>query len=168
MNTSKMIVTNGTISFDLNTEISKAEMFKIAVESGFEGGKTSFMNLLNGKTSEVKGFSIKPVVIEVAKETNLSDFNPTLVLANLSTVTGMEVKIKEAKTETYGTVNGKYGRTQLNPLAKGGYSLMFFPKKGWHETEVQALLNDGEIKGQYLKLGKKTEAETIALLNTLA
>lgn len=124
MKTIKTIITNGSVSFELNTEVSKAEMFRIAQEAGFQGGKTSFMNLLSGKTETACGFTMKDqIVVDQAVVAKSSD------KVSMLKMFGLDIHIVEAKTETYGTLNVGKGRVQLNPLNNGTYSVMVFPKK---------------------------------------
>lgn len=124
MKTIKTIITNGSVSFELNTEVSKAEMFRIAQEAGFQGGKTSFMNLLSGKTETACGFTMKDqIVVDQAVVAKSSD------KVSMLKMFGLNIHIVEAKTETYGTLNVGKGRVQLNPLNNGTYSVMVFPKK---------------------------------------
>ena len=123
MKTIKTIITNGSVSFELNTEVSKAEMFRIAQEAGFQGGKTSFMNLLSGKTETACGFTMKDqIVVDQAVVAKSSD------KVSMLKMFGLDIHIVEAKTETYGTLNVGKGRVQLNPLNNGTYSVMVFPK----------------------------------------
>ncbi|WPJ48864.1 hypothetical protein RCIP0012_00082 [Klebsiella phage RCIP0012] len=162
MKTIKTIITNGSVSFELNTEVSKAEMFRIAQEAGFQGGKTSFMNLLSGKTEVACGFTMKDqIVVDQAVVAKSSD------KVSMLKMFGLNIHIVEAKTETYGTLNVGKGRVQLNPLNNGTYSVMVFPKKGYDNTDILNAVG-GDSKSQYVKMGKMTLIEVQNMIERLA
>lgn len=162
MKTIKTIITNGSVSFELNTEVSKAEMFRIAQEAGFQGGKTSFMNLLSGKTEIACGFTMKDqIVVDQAVVAKSSD------KVSMLKMFGLNIHIVDAKTETYGTLNVGKGRVQLNPLNNGTYSVMVFPKKGYDNTDILNAVG-GESKSQYVKMGKLTLIEVQNMIERLA
>lgn len=162
MKTIKTIITNGSVSFELNTEVSKAEMFRIAQEAGFQGGKTSFMNLLSGKTETACGFTMKDqIVVDQAVVAKSSD------KVSMLKMFGLNIHIVEAKTETYGTLNVGKGRVQLNPLNNGTYSVMVFPKKGYDNTDILNAVG-GDSKSQYVKMGKMTLIEVQNMIERLA
>ncbi|QBQ78846.1 hypothetical protein HOV43_gp018 [Escherichia phage vB_EcoM_KWBSE43-6] len=162
MKTIKTIITNGSVSFELNTEVSKAEMFRIAQEAGFQGGKTSFMNLLSGKTETACGFTMKDqIVVDQAVVSKSSD------KVSMLKMFGLNIHIVEAKTETYGTLNVGKGRVQLNPLNNGTYSVMVFPKKGYDNTDILNAVG-GDSKSQYVKMGKLTLIEVQNMIERLA
>lgn len=162
MKTIKTIITNGSVSFELNTEVSKAEMFRIAQEAGFQGGKTSFMNLLSGKTETACGFTMKDqIVVDQAVVAKSSD------KVSMLKMFGLDIHIVEAKTETYGTLNVGKGRVQLNPLNNGTYSVMVFPKKGYDNTDILNAVG-GDSKSQYVKMGKLTLIEVQNMIERLA
>ena len=162
MKTIKTIITNGSVSFELNTEVSKAEMFRIAQEAGFQGGKTSFMNLLSGKTETACGFTMKDqIVVDQAVVAKSSD------KVSMLKMFGLNIHIVEAKTETYGTLNVGKGRVQLNPLNNGTYSVMVFPKKGYDNTDILKAVG-GDSKSQYVKMGKLTLIEVQKMIERLA
>ncbi|UPW36094.1 hypothetical protein T751_00071 [Klebsiella phage T751] len=162
MKTIKTIITNGSVSFELNTEVSKAEMFRIAQEAGFQGGKTSFMNLLSGKTETACGFTMKDqIVVDQAVVSKSSD------KVSMLKMFGLNIHIVEAKTETYGTLNVGKGRVQLNPLNNGTYSVMVFPKKGYDNTDILKAVG-GDSKSQYVKMGKLTLIEVQNMIERLA
>ncbi len=162
MKTIKTIITNGSVSFELNTEVSKAEMFRIAQEAGFQGGKTSFMNLLSGKTEIACGFTMKDqIVVDQAVVAKSSD------KVSMLKMFGLNIHIVEAKTETYGTLNVGKGRVQLNPLNNGTYSVMVFPKKGYDNTDILNAVG-GDSKSQYVKMGKLTLIEVQNMIERLA
>lgn len=162
MKTIKTIITNGSVSFELNTEVSKAEMFRIAQEAGFQGGKTSFMNLLSGKTETACGFTMKDqIVVDQAVVAKSSD------KVSMLKMFGLDIHIVEAKTETYGTLIVGKGRVQLNPLNNGTYSVMVFPKKGYDNTDILKAVG-GDSKSQYVKMGKLTLIEVQNMIERLA
>ena len=162
MKTIKTIITNGSVSFELNTEVSKAEMFRIAQEAGFQGGKTSFMNLISGKTEVACGFTMKDqIVVDQAVVAKSSD------KVSMLKMFGLNIHIVEAKTETYGTLNVGKGRVQLNPLNNGTYSVMVFPKKGYDNTDILNAVG-GDSKSQYVKMGKLTLIEVQNMIERLA
>lgn len=162
MKTIKTIITNGSVSFELNTEVSKTEMFRIAQEAGFQGGKTSFMNLLSGKTETACGFTMKDqIVVDQAVVSKSSD------KVSMLKMFGLNIHIVEAKTETYGTLNVGKGRVQLNPLNNGTYSVMVFPKKGYDNTDILKAVG-GDSKSQYVKMGKLTLIEVQNMIERLA
>ncbi len=162
MATTKTLITNGSVSFELNTEVSKAEMFRIAQEAGFQGGKTSFMNLLSGKTETACGFTMKDqIVVDQAVVAKSSD------KVSMLKMFGLNIHIVEAKTETYGTLNVGKGRVQLNPLNNGTYSVMVFPKKGYDNTDILKAVG-GDSKSQYVKMGKLTAKDVQTLVGKLA
>lgn len=162
MKTIKTIITNGSVSFELNTEVSKAEMFRIAQEAGFQGGKTSFMNLLSGKTEIACGFTMKDqIVVDQAVVAKSSD------KVSMLKMFGLNIHIVEAKTETYGTLNVGKGRVQLNPLNNGTYSVMVFPKKGYDNSDILNAVG-GDSKSQYVKMGKLTLIEVQNMIERLA
>ncbi|HIC4115681.1 TPA: hypothetical protein ACW4JH_000104 [Salmonella enterica] len=162
MATTKTLITNGTISFELNTEVAKVEMFRIAQAAGFTGGKTSFMNLLNGKVKSTNGFTlVEQVVVDKAVVAKTAD--KVGMLKNL----GHDIHIVEASTETYGTIVVGKGRIQLNPLNNGSFSVMVFPKKGYDNTDIVKAVG-GEAKAQYVKMGKLSADAVEALVSKLA
>lgn len=148
------IETNATIV--LNVEAPKLAQFRDAAVAGFTGGQTSFRNLLNGKTASVKGWVLEVVEEKKVEAEVTSTFNAVAALEAMN----VDV-IKEAKTETYGTIANKAGRFQLNPLRNGKFSVMFFPKKG--VSGIAIALHAGhpsDVKSQYVKFGKM-DAEAI-------
>ncbi|CAL9994066.1 hypothetical protein VPHK397_0169 [Vibrio phage K397] len=153
------IETSATIV--INAEDSKLAQFRNATLEGFTGGQTSFRNMLNGKTASVKGWVLEE--IEEVKVLKVAEFNAVAILEDIN----VDV-IKEAKTETYGTVVGQYGRTQINPLQNGKFSIMFFPKKDVDAQAVCDLVGRGDVKAQYTKMGKVTRTELNELLANLA
>lgn len=156
----KTLLVNGTSTIELNVKLSKTEQFKEAVAQGFNAGKTSFINLINGKVEVVKGWVLR--IIEEVKTT----FNMLQALVR----TGLEFsKIKEAKTETYGTIIVGQGRLQLNPLQNGTFSVMFFPKKQADEAVVSSAVKTfgGDVKSQYTKFGKMNLQTIDALIASL-
>lgn len=151
------IETSATITLD--TTATKAAMFKAAQEAGFTGGKTSFTNLVNGKTESVKGWVfetiiVQPVVAPVAPVRGNSNFDAVAALKGI----GCDV-IKQAKTETYGTIKCGNFRIQANPLRNGLFSVMVFPYKGTTSEELAMFFTNATVKSQYLKLGKLTAVE---------
>lgn len=162
MATTKTLITNGTISFELNTEVAKVEMFRIAQAAGFTGGKTSFMNLLAGKVKATNGFSlVEQVVVDKAVVAKTAD--KVGMLKNL----GHDIHVVDATTETYGTIAVGKGRIQLNPLNNGNFSVMVFPKKGYANDDIVKAVG-GESKTQYVKLGKLNPKEVEKLVSKLA
>lgn len=162
MATTKTLITNGTISFELNTEVAKIEMFRIAQAAGFTGGKTSFMNLLSGKVKATNGFSlVEQVVVDKAVVAKTAD--KVGMLKNL----GHDIHVVDATTETYGTIAVGKGRIQLNPLNNGNFSVMVFPKKGYANDDIVKAVG-GESKTQYVKLGKLNPKEVEKLVSKLA
>lgn len=162
MATTKTLITNGTISFELNTEVAKIEMFRIAQAAGFTGGKTSFMNLLSGKVKATNGFSlVEQVVVDKAVVAKTAD--KVGMLKNL----GHDIHVVDATTETYGTIAVGKGRIQLNPLNNGNFSVMVFPKKGYDNGDIVKAVG-GESKTQYVKLGKLNPKEVEKLVSKLA
>lgn len=163
MTKSIQIITNGLNSFELNTDLTKAEMWKLAQEEGFEGGRTSFMNLLNGKVEVACGYSIKVQTV-VEQSPNVAAVDKVAALKGFT----FETHVVEAKTETYGTVLVKCGRVQLNPLNNGTFSVMVLPKKGYCVDDAAAMMGFGKVKTQYVQAGKLTKAEVESLVKTLA
>ncbi|AIX13071.1 hypothetical protein HWB57_gp073 [Erwinia phage vB_EamM-Bue1] len=163
MTKSIQIITNGVNSFELNADLTKSEMWKVAQEEGFEGGRTSFMNLLNGKVEVACGYSIKiqTVVEQSAKVIAKIDKVAALKAFDFST------HIVEAKTETYGTVLVKCGRVQINPMNNGTYSVMVLPKKGYSVKDAADMIGAGTEKNQYVQVGKLSASEVTALVNRL-
>lgn len=163
MTKSIQIITNGLNSFELNANLTKAEMWKVAQEEGFEGGRTSFMNLLNGKVEVACGYSIKTQQV-VEQSPNVAAVDKVAALKAFS----FETHVVEAKTETYGTVLVKCGRVQVNPLNNGNYSVLVLPKKGYCVNDAHQLMGFGKVKSQYVQAGKLTKAEVESLVKTLA
>lgn len=162
MATTKTIITNGTISFELNTEVAKVEMFRIAQAAGFTGSKTSFMNLLNGKVKATSGFTLQEqVVIDKAVVAKTAD--KVGMLKDL----GNDIHVVEANTEVYGTIVVGKGRIQLNPLNNGSFSVMVFPKKGYANEDIVKTAG-GTAKAQYVKLGKLSANDVQSLVSKLA
>lgn len=162
MATTKTLITNGTVSFELNTEVTKAEMFRIAQEAGFTGGKTSFANLINGKVKATNGFSmVEQVVVDEAVAVKTA--GKVDMLKDL----GHDIHVVEATTETYGTIVTNKGRVQLNPLNNGTFSVMVFPKKGYANADIVKAAG-GTAKSQYVKMGKLTDKQVQKLVNKLA
>lgn len=162
MATTKTLITNGTISFELNTEVAKVEMFRIAQAAGFTGGKTSFMNLLSGKVKATNGFTlVEQVVVDKAVVAKTAD--KVGMLKNL----GHDVHVVQATTETYGTIAVGKGRIQVNPLNNGNFSVLVFPKKGYANEDIVKAVG-GESRTQYVKMGKLTEKEVDKLVSKLA
>lgn len=143
----------------LDTSATKSEMFKAAQEAGFTGGKTSFNNLVNGKTESVKGWVFETIIVKriaspVAPVRGDKNFDAVAALKGI----GCDV-IKQAKTETYGTIKcGKF-RIQANPLRNGLFSVMVFPYKGTTSEELAKFFTNATVKSQYLKLGKLSAVE---------
>lgn len=161
-NKSITMITNGTISFELNKEVNKAEMFKIAKAAGFSGGKTSFNNLLTGKVEVACGFKlVEQVVIDQAVTVKNVD------KIDMLKEVGHDIHVVEATTETYGTVLVGKGRVQLNPLNNGSFSVMVFPKKGYANEDIVKAVG-GEAKSQYVKMGKLTMKEVKSMISKLA
>lgn len=147
-----MIITNNQTSFTFNTEISKSEMFRIAQEKGFTGGKTSFMNLINGKVSEACGFFMQEMK-KVEQPVSNTKMNKEVKLNVLASIREeFDLLIKDANTETYGTFLVGQGRVQISPLNNGEFSVMVFPKKGYVVPEVAELVAGSEAKSQYVKM----------------
>lgn len=163
MATTKTLITNGTISFELNTEVAKVEMFRIAQAAGFTGGKTSFMNLLNGKVKATNGFTLVEQVVVDDKAVVAKTADKVGMLKNLD----HDIHIVEASTETYGTIVVGKGRIQLNPLNNGSFSVMVFPKKGYANEDIVKAAG-GEAKAQYVKMGKLSADAVEALVSKLA
>lgn len=162
MNTTKTIITNGVVSFELNKEVSRTEMFRIASESGFPGGKTSFMGLLAGRVEVACGFKmVEQVVVDQHVVAKTAD--KVSMLEDL----GHKIHVVEAVTETYGTISAGKGRIQLNPLVNGMFSVMVFPKKGYDNTDILNVAG-GESKTQYVKMGKLTADQVDTLVTKLA
>lgn len=161
MKTTKTLITNGTISFELNHEVAKIEMFRIAQAAGFTGGKTSFMNLLSGKVESTSGFKlVEQVVVDQAVVAKTAD--KVGMLKDL----GHDIHVVEANTETYGTIVTEKGRVQLNPLNNGTFSVMVFPKKGYANDDIVKAAG-GEAKSQYVKMGKLSASEVQSLVTDL-
>lgn len=162
MATTKTLITNGTISFELNTEVAKVEMFRIAQAAGFTGGKTSFMNLLSGKVKATNGFSlVEQVVVDKAVVAKTAD--KVGMLKSL----GHDVHVVEANTEIYGTIAVGKGRIQVNPLNNGNFSVLVFPKKGYANEDIVKAVG-GESRTQYVKMGKLNPKEVDKLVGKLA
>lgn len=162
MATTKTLITNGTISFELNADVAKIEMFRIAQAAGFTGGKTSFMNLLNGKVEATNGFTlVQQVVVDKAVVAKSAD--KIGMLKDL----GHDIHVVEAATETYGTIAAGKGRIQLNPLNNGTFSVMVFPKKGYANEDIVKAAG-GEAKTQYVKMGKLNADAVETLVSKLA
>ncbi|CAL9995374.1 hypothetical protein VPHK469_0187 [Vibrio phage K469] len=145
----------------INAADSVLAQFRDAAVAGFTGGQSSYRNMVNGKTASVKGWILEE--IEEVKTLKTAEFNAVAILEGLN----VDV-IKEAKTETYGTIVGQYGRTQINPLQNGKFSVMLFPKKDVDAQAVCDLVGRGEVKSQYTKIGKLTGAELNTLISDLA
>lgn len=162
MNTTKTLITNGTISFELNADVAKVEMFRIAQAAGFTGGKTSFMNLLNGKVKATNGFTlVEQIVVDKAVVAKSAD--KVTMLKDL----GHDIHVVAANTETYGTILTGKGRIQLNPLNNGAFSVMVFPKKGYANEDIVKAAG-GTAKSQYVKMGKLNANEVESLVTKLA
>lgn len=163
------IITNGTVSFTLNRDLTKAELWTQAQEAGFSGGRTSFMNLLSGKAKAACGFEIQ-VQAPVAQPEKAAKVavNKTEALVTLGKALDKKVNVVEAKTETYGTITTGKGRIQINPVNNGNFSLMFFPLKGVDMEEVATLLGEGKVKSQYITLGKKSVENITSIITKLA
>lgn len=149
------VETNATIVIDVTA--TKTAQFKAAVNDGFTGGKTSFSNLINGVTENVKGWVFDIIVVEPvapAVAPIRGNFNAVAALKGI----GCDV-IKEAKTETYGTIRCGNFRIQANPLRNGLFSVMVFPYKGTTADELAVFFTNATVKSQYLKLGKLSAVE---------
>ena len=144
----KLVSTVVEVSITLNTEVSKAEQFRQATLEGANIGRTSFMNLVNGKVEEACGWKLvtveeTPAVLAEGVEGQAALESVIEVLASK----GLKTNIKNASTEVYATVVLEgLGRLQLNPTKKG-FSLMFFPCKG-------AEVKDITVKGFAIKAEK--------------
>lgn len=162
----KLVNTTVETSIVLNTEVSKAEQFRQAALEGASIGRTSFMNLVNGKVEEACGWKLvveeeAPVVAAPSIEGDDALESVIEILASK----GLKTNIKHANTEMYGTVVLEgLGRLQLNPTKKG-FSLMFFPSKG---AEVKDITVRGfEIKAekaQYGRLETVTAEQLISMI----
>lgn len=148
-----IITNNNGISFELNTEISKAEMFKTAQEFGFTGGKTSFNNLVTGKVTAACGFVLQELVEAPVLTAAPADSSKVSVLENLKAIKEFaSMIIKAANTETYATFQVGMGRVQISPVKNNQFSVMVFPRKGYVSEEVVEAAGFGEVKSQYAKL----------------
>jgi len=164
MNNSIEIVTNGLNSFELNRDLPKADLWKLAQEEGFEGGRTSFMNLINGKVEVACGYKISIQIVVPQSPVVAASTNKVAALKAFS----FSTHIVEAKTETYGTVQVKCGRVQLNPLNNGSFSVLVLPKKGYCVNDAADLMGFGVIKSQYVQAGKLTMSEVEDLVAKLS
>lgn len=138
----------------LNTEVSKAEQFRQATLEGAVIGRTSFMNLVNGKVEMACGWTLKveeETVEAVAAAGNSTDLEVLNAVSLALAAKGLKANVKAANTESYGTVvvEGK-GRIQFNPTKKG-LSLMFFPCKG---AEVKDIADQFEITKECAQYGR--------------
>lgn len=149
----KLVSTVVEVSITLNTEVSKAEQFRQATLEGASIGRTSFMNLVNGKVEEACGWKL--VVEEEAPAEAASSVEGDADLESVIEILaskGMKTNIKRASTELYGTVVLEgLGRLQLNPTKKG-FSLMFFPSKGAEVKDIQ--VKGFEIKAEKAQYGR--------------
>lgn len=162
----KLVSTVVEASITLNTEVSKAEQFRQATLEGANIGRTSFMNLVNGKVEEACGWKLvtveeTPAVIAEGVEGQAALESVIEVLASK----GLKTNIKNASTEVYATVVLEgLGRLQLNPTKKG-FSLMFFPCKG---AEVKDITVKGFAikaeKAQYGRLETVTADQLISMI----
>lgn len=157
------IITNGLNSFDLNRDLTKAEMWKVAQEAGFDGGRTSFMNLLSGKSEVACGYKITVQIIAEQSAKVSEAIDKVVALKTLK----LNAHIVEAKTETYGTVQVKCGRVQLNPLNNGTFSVLVLPKKGYSVEDAFNMVGFGKVKTQYVQAGKLSAAEVTTLITKL-
>lgn len=162
----KLVSTVVEVSITLNTEVSKAEQFRQATLEGANIGRTSFMNLVNGKVEEACGWKLvtveeTPTMIAEEVEGEVALESVVEVLASK----GLKTNIKRANTEVYATVVLEgLGRLQLNPTKKG-FSLMFFPCKG---AEVKDIAVKGFTikaeKAQYGRLETVTADQLISMI----
>lgn len=162
----KLVSTVVEVSITLNTEVSKAEQFRQATLEGANIGRTSFMNLVNGKVEEACGWKLvtveeTPAVIAEGAEGQAALESVIEVLASK----GLKTNIKNASTEVYATVVLEgLGRLQVNPTKKG-FSLMFFPCKG---AEVKDITVKGFAikaeKAQYGRLETVTADQLISMI----
>ncbi|MGL4353135.1 MAG: hypothetical protein ACRCTP_04260 [Aeromonas popoffii] len=153
MNTiTKLINTASNTVVVLNTEVSKAEQFRQATLDGAVIGRTSFMNLVNGKVEMACGWTLKveeETVEAIAAETN--EVEALEAVCATLTEKGLKANVKVANTEVYGTVVVEgLGRIQFNPTKKG-LSLMFFPCKG---AEVKDIAEKFEITKECAQYGR--------------
>lgn len=157
------IITNGLNGFELNRTLERTEMWKEAQEAGFEGSRTSFFRLVDGKVESTCGYNIKKqqVVMQSQKVTEAIDKVAALKAFDF------ETHIVEANTETYGTVNVNCGRVQINPLNNGMFSVLVLPKKGFSVKDAAKMAGIGKEKAQYVQVGKLTAAEVTGLVNRL-
>lgn len=162
----KLVSTVVEASITLNTEVSKAEQFRQATLEGANIGRTSFMNLVNGKVEEACGWKLvtveeTPAAIAEGVEGQAALESVIEVLASK----GLKTNIKNASTEVYATVVLEgLGRLQLNPTKKG-FSLMFFPCKGAEARDI--LVKGFEIvseKSQYARLNTLSAEKIIELI----
>lgn len=162
----KLVNTAVEASIVLNTEVSKAEQFRQATLEGATIGRTSFMNLVNGKVEEACGWKLAtieetPAVIAEGVEGEAALESVIEILA----AKGLKTNIKHATTEVYATVVLEgLGRLQLNPTKKG-FSLMFFPCKG---AEVKDITVRGFTikaeKAQYGRLETVTADQLVSMI----
>lgn len=156
----KLVNVATSASIVLNTEVSKAEQFRQVTLEGADVGRTSFMNLLNGKVQETRGWKlVVEEVVEEAVEATLESVIEVLAAK------GLKTNIKNASTEVYATVVLEgLGRLQLNPTKKG-FSLMFFPCKG---AEVKDITVKGfEIKAEKAQYGRLETVTADQLLSMI-
>lgn len=138
----------------LNTEVSKAEQFRQATLDGAVIGRTSFMNLVNGKVEVACGWTlaVEEETVEVIAADTSDDITTLKIVCEALQAKGLKTNVKAATTENYGTVVVEgLGRIQFNPTKKG-LSLMFFPCKG---AEVKDIADKFEIAkecAQYARL----------------
>lgn len=136
--TTKTVLTNDTITIELDLTATKASQFQKAVEQGFNGSKTGFTDLLNGKIQATKGFVLKtieaPKPKAVKEPKTKSNFDSVKALKALK-IKQLEIKVPAVR-QTYGSLKLKNGRLQITPIHNGDFGLLFYPSKGKDATSL--------------------------------
>lgn len=156
------IVTNGVNSFEINRVMDKNQLWKVAQEEGFEGDRTSFLRLVEGKIKSSHGYTIQTQ--NVVRPNSLSSADKIKLLKDFR----FPVHIVDAATETYATIKVNCGRAQINPLNNGMFSVMVLPHKGVSPEDIVKEIGIGKGRSQYAQFGKLTAAEVASLIERLS
>lgn len=167
MKTQKTQLVGAGFTFTLDMEASKLANFKKAADAGFPAGKTSFMNLVNGKVETVKGIklvvvqeskkaSAKKATKEVTKKAQRVKYASAQLAEKMINDLDMDLHVVHAKRKTYATLKTQVGRVQLDPKEDGSFGAWVYPAKGYDVQDAQTLLGrvkakDARVASQHVK-----------------
>lgn len=172
----KTIISNGTISVDIDFSAPKIATYKKAVEAGIELSKTCFYDLFNGRIAKSKGFELrviqieepKPIVIDKPKAVtgnkpkSIKGFDSVQALMGLE-FDDMVIKVPAVR-QTYGSLKLNNGRLQITPIKNGTFGVLYYQGKGTNvETKLSGFDVEYNVGAKYTTM-KRVNLETLQQL----